>query len=556
MIQQSNDMNWVSLKLLSYTDPETVGTMCMHIEGGMSVNFEGRTNYISPRLKISIRNPKIVNADIHIELHYPEIIQLKSLLDKNHFNDITLYKYYQKSRKDLHLNIINDSLDDDNTAYVLMTIKDPSSSKTGEMSTYINVPVARAFKSIITELCSSYIMISSNMIGNALMESIRDSRSHQQIKSDVVDVKPQTYKQPIGDFMSDFNEKDIRLVGEETAPKYTPPPKKKKLSEKNKKNSELVVDDVKEKMPFFGHLTNKKPEMLTQLVHGFINCTDKSDKKLVNILKYIISSIDKDSVMDDVRINHLENLLGYMYKNNVKKYLTQFEFDRYPVPKLPNDIVNKLFVDDKDVNDPLYCLSAEICYVYALYTIMTQKYISNVSIFDDTNSYVSSMKTVYNFMRMIMLTIPLSIPNRDKIEENLFNSVMPAMEENGYLDEICKEYNKQVPGGNISINRMTVEKILETFVASFDKIETMTLEDFIVKYNEGVPNENATFDDDNVNQKPVTKDVIKEDEEDTIIINEIDENYELNSDVVDNKNDDEYEVVENLEELLFGSDEQ
>ena len=129
-----------------------------------------RKKYIPPRLKFSIRNPKVANADTQIELHYPEIVQLSNRMKIDKKGELTIYKYYPKLRKDINI-ITYDRVKEDSDNAAMITIKDPSSSRANEMSIYVNHIVYTAIKALVDHVVNVYAVLSTNMIGNVLLDN-------------------------------------------------------------------------------------------------------------------------------------------------------------------------------------------------------------------------------------------------------------------------------------------------------------------------------------------------------------------------------------------------
>ena len=594
-MEQKTDMNWLSMKIINYYDPDTTGTLSIFIEGGMT-HDNNRKNYIPPRLKFSVRNPKVANADTQIELHYPEIVQLSNRMIVDKKGELTIYKYYPKLRKDINI-ITYDRVKEDSDNAAMITIKDPSSSRANEMSIYVNHIVYTAIKALVDHVVNVYAVLSTNMIGNVLLDNqttqldklntttqnmyskylIQLSKKTNPVAADQLDINQYILNEKVEtdnstksedssndepplpsiddknyqtQLMNDFNLDEVKLVGEESAPKA--PASKKKPKSPKYETPKMKTSQIS---PFFFELLNNKCGLLHTFVHGFLSTNEKSENILFNILHYISNSIQGDkNPLDDARVYKLEYMMNVMYRDNVKNYLTFFEFKPYPIVKLPEDIVSKF------EEDAYLTFSGEICYLYALYTVFVQKYLTNISSLDDSNKFVGEVKIVHNFLRMIAMIFPMSAIDRDALK-NYIVVASEIAETSGLLDDFYEQYSKNVPGGDLTVNKAATEKIVQIFINSMDNIKTASLEDFVVEYGKDIKGiddvrtykdvKYIMFHSNDVNESTDEPDesVITDT---TKTVEEKEEKTTAEEIVNDEAGKAEFEVVDNLEELLFG----
>ena len=105
---------------------------------------------------------------------------------------------------------------------------------------------------------------------------------NEETQTSIPNVDDKNYQTQL---MNDFNLDEVKLVGEESAPKV-PASKKKPKSPKY----ETPKMKTSQTSPFFFELLNNKCKLLHTFVHGFLNTNEKSENILFKYLHYISNS--------------------------------------------------------------------------------------------------------------------------------------------------------------------------------------------------------------------------------------------------------------------------
>ena len=97
--------------------------------------------------------------------------------------------------------------------------------------------------------------------------------------------------------------------------------------------------------------------------------------------------------------------------------------------------------------------------------MFVQKYLTNISSLDDSNKFVGEVKIVHNFLRMVAMIFPMSAIDRDALKKYIVVASEIA-ETSGLLDDFYEQYSKNVPGGDLTVNKAATEKIVQLFINS------------------------------------------------------------------------------------------
>lgn len=524
-MEQQSEMTWVSIKVLTYYDPETTATLNVSMESGVAVDDKNRKNYIAPRLKFHIRESKI-NADLNIDLHFSDLLQMGDKFSKieedlngsfRNSSNIVFYKYYAKNRKELLMTL---GVDDRNKPYVKLVVVDPSSTRSDKLSMFLDYNTYRAITGFVKQFGGAYAVVSSNMmqlcgidkyishiaeihkdienLKHSFLEQLGElpTRISQEngkyIKRDAgnsvekADVEflpcdtPESSTEASpnegsdsffradfqNDFVSSLDLDSIHLDGEESAPNKIVT--EKKVEKKKEYNKPI--------MSFIGKFLSYNPNSLVEWVYSVINSNHKTEPSsflpITNIEKLCLGT----DVLNDVDVYKAQYFLNVLFRNNVRKYLETATFDKIPVFKFSEEIYRRINSEE------YYKFCGEISFIYAIYTMIIQKHLSTISGLDDSNRFVNATKIVHNFVRTFLLSFPVGCSDRDKLKKHMWEAAT-LCSENGFLDKLSNEYSKYTMGGTLVIKNSLFENMINNFVSQIDNISSYEIKEFENKIN-------------------------------------------------------------------------